>query len=386
MSARRALVDYLDANSCRAILDVRELQVGEAWRPELIAEELTSDACVALISSHALSSHHVHEELMIARLRHEGTSGEYAVLPVLLAPVTRQDLNDSPLAHLKLPDLHMSTWDYDEERGQLPADLRQAIATVSRSRSTTEPQVYEVVASHLKGAHTSALEHAAQILEMPPSPWAQYLPNTVALELLKERLVEVPSDPLRRALKRVLPTVPTPGGRRIVERVVPFSRIPRNIAVQLREIAADPGRRVAALCVHDELTPLLFVRRASEGANSWKDVQPSVDIRLGYTEGLIWEIRAQLRDKVLFGWPGTDAEVEQELRNREIEEGPVTVILRDEVDDVLLDRLVTEFPLLLFLVVGVHVGTDGLRVVHGLGATQERALVRLYRELMTDYT
>jgi len=252
-------------------------------------------------------------------------------------------------------------------------------------RELPEPLIFEVVSNHVAQAHRNAIEDAAQILSLPPTNWLQHLPDFVSMELLRERLVETKSDPLRLAMKRLLPTVPADGRMEVIERVVPFARIPAETARQLREIAGRPAARVASLQAAHPLTPLLYLRRASKSHHIWAHFEPSPGAPATFAEDIVAQIRDFLVDTVSYGIPCGGRELDELLAQHESEDGPIAVVFRFGVDLPLRDRLCREFPTVLFLYVEEH-GAQGDDVtIRTLAPAQEATLIRTYNELCRKF-
>jgi TIR domain len=385
--ARTLLEGQLKSAGCVPILDVRLLQPGEQWHRRLIRELFTCDACVVLVSRHALESNFVLEEAILARVLHEYTAGTFAVLPVLLDGVTRASLGVSKLQSARLTDLQLSAWSSGPDLMSPPRDLEDAIHALASHRCRfPEPLVHEVVAAYLFQAYPAALRDAAELLHLPNANWLDHLHETVALDLLRERLVEQRHDPLRLALKRLLPTVPTAGRPEVIERVVPFARIPTEAADQLRGVAARQSRRTAVLAAHQRDTPRLYLRRASANYHTWTNVEPTPGSGVNFTDGLIAEIREFLVDLLAYGVACEDAELDDLLQRHEREEGPVTVIIRQQIDHELRDSLVDVFPRVLFLYVSDDSPDDGTTQLRRLSLVQEVALARTYTEMLSRYT
>ncbi|GIH02439.1 hypothetical protein Rhe02_05060 [Rhizocola hellebori] len=383
-AARDSTVRLLETTGCEPVVDQLFLEPGEPWHPRILREMLTCDAAVILLSEHALESKYVHEEAIVCRLLAEYSDGRFAILPVLIPPATRARLKESPLGAVELTDLQMAQW--ESEQISPPPALKQAVGDLQLwHRVLPEPRIYEVVSKHVGQAHRHAIEDAAAMLELPPTRWLRHLPDLVAVELLKERLVETKADPLRLAMKRLLPTVPADGRRELIERVVPFARIPTETARQLRHIAGQPTARIAAIQAAHPLTPLLYLRRASDFHHVWAHFEPSPGSPGNFAADLVSQIREFLVDTVSFGVPCTAQELDELLHQHEDEDGPIAIVIRFGIDVELRDRLCREFPTVLFLYVEDHRAQEDQLSVRTLAPAQESALIRTYNELCRKF-
>jgi hypothetical protein len=384
VGARNEVVALVEHSGVTAVVDADVLQSGDVWHATLMSELINCSGCLVLLSPHALKSEYVKEEASVAKILHAYSRGHFAVLPVLLDGVTRSDLESSTLARLKLTDHHLVTWPDATGRRthrQLEARLE---ALASERCLCDEPMVHEVVSVNLERAHRSAVEECARLLDLPRMGWFAHLPAVVALDMLRERLIQLEKDPLRRALKRVLPTVPSFGRMEVVNRVLPFARIPRDAAGKLRDVAVHPSRRIAVLPARRDETPELFLRRVSMAPEIGPPFTPTGGGPHDYTTGLIDEIRRYVAEQLGFTEDdqASDAELDAQLREREDDEGlPVTVVIRADPDPDLTQRLVRTFPRVLFLFASDTDEHAGETVIPGLPATQETALVVTYRDL-----
>ncbi|MET7755306.1 toll/interleukin-1 receptor domain-containing protein [Streptomyces sp. NPDC005389] len=388
-----ALERLVGEHDCEPVVDKRFLNGGDEWDEEVLKEIKTSHGMVVLISPHALTSHYVMKEAIVALAEKVGSDGAFLILPVLLPGVRRSQLKDSVLEKLNLGRFDMVDWSSAAGPGTPPEKIAASLRPlVERLGGVPYPEVTAFVAGRMSDVPAAVLERAATDLGVPTLAHAtDHSRHRVAQGLLAERPVRGPGDAcaLRSALKSVLPQVRLSEHRAdIVDVVVPYARVPKADAERLRAVAFGAGERVALLPAEHGETPDMYVRRASETPEPWSVCRPGPrpDVT-GYAEGLVAEIRGLLVEEIAWGFPCDDDELRDLLARHEKESGPVTVVLRQPPDPRLLDALLAHFPRLLFLFAHRQAvaspGAAGQVRLEGMTPGQEQDMIRTHRQFTT---
>ncbi|WP_395365012.1 toll/interleukin-1 receptor domain-containing protein [Streptomyces sp. YH02] len=388
-SLERHLVD----SGCDPVVDKGFLNGGDEWDEKVLKEIKTSHGMVILISPHALTSHYVMKEAIVATAEKVGSDDAFLILPVLLPGVRRSQLAGSGLEKLNLGRFDMVDWSSAAGPAQPPPKIAASLLPlVERLGGVPHPEVTDFVAGRMTDVPAAVLEQAATILGVPTLAHAtDHSRHRVAQGLLAERPVRGPGDAcaLRSALKSVLPQVRLSEHRAdIVDVVVPYARVPKADAERLRAVAHGAGDRVALLPAEHGETPDMYVRRASETPEPWTLCRPGPRLDVpGYVEGLLAEIRELLIEEIAWGFPCDDDELCDLLARHEQESGPFTVVLGRPPDPGLLDALLARFPRLLFLFAHRQAvaspGAAGRVRLEGMTPGQEQDMIRTHRQFTT---
>ncbi|MFB6627546.1 toll/interleukin-1 receptor domain-containing protein [Streptomyces sp. NPDC056374] len=391
-----SLERHLAAGGCDPVADKRFLNGGDEWDEKVLKEIKTSHGMVVLISPHALTSHYVMKEAIVALAEQAGSDGAFLILPVLLPGVRRSQLKDSTLEKLNLGRFDMVDWSSAAGPGSPPEKIAASLRPlVERLGGVPYPEVTAFLAGRISDVPATVLEQAAANLGVPTLAHAtDHSRHRVAQGLLTERPVRQPGDAcaLRSALKLLLPQVRHAEHRAdIVDVAVPYARVPKADAERLRRVALGSGERVVLLPADHGETPDMYVRRASETPEPWSLCRPGPRLDVpGYVEGLVAEIRELLIEEIAWGLPCDDDALQDLLARHEKESGPFTVVLRRPPDPGLLDALLAHFPRLLFLFADRRApaspGKAGQLRLEGMTPGQEQDMIRTHRQFTTRST
>ncbi|APE24892.1 MULTISPECIES: toll/interleukin-1 receptor domain-containing protein [Streptomyces] len=383
-----SLESHLKDSGFDPVVDRAFLNGGDEWHQEVLKEIMTSHGMVILISPHALVSHYVLEEAIVATARKVASEDAFLILPVLLPGVRRSHLADSGLKKLNLGRFDMVDWSAKAGPAKPPPKIAASLLPLAeRLGAVPYPEVTAFVAGRMSDVPSVVLEEAATVLGVPTLAHAtDHSRHRVAQGLLTERPVRGPGDacPMRVALKGLLPQVRQATERAdIVDVVVPYARVPKTDAERLRGVALGAGERVALLPAELGETPDMYVRRASETPEPWTVCRPGPRLDVpGYVEGIVADIRALLIEEFYLDSGCGDDELSGELARHEAESGPFTVVLRQPPDARLVDALLTHFPRLLFLFAHPGAEAAGRVRLEGMTPGQERDMVRTHRQFM----
>jgi hypothetical protein len=368
---RDAVVALLEELGCDPVVDREVLRGGDEWHPKLLAELLGSQGIVLLLSPHALDSHYVMEEALLAGALWEANQQRFLLLPVMLPGVRRGDLKGSRLERLSLGRLDMVDWPPEDGPAVPPPEVAQCIRPlVERFGSLPYPMVTEFVASRIEDLSVSVLSEVARELGVDLIAYAKDHTNyVVSMGLLSERPVDDFGAvcAMRKALKRLLPLLKDKHHRQeIADVVVPFARVPGRAAEQLRTLRHTcPSGRIALLEVQDVRTAEMYVQRASETPQPWRvhKAVPSPD--MDFVGSVAKDVGDYLAERLCYGSYDKD-DLRRVLAREEEESGPVTIVLGMQPDTELVRRLLAEYPKLLFLFVHDQAGASFCAAEHAL--------------------
>ncbi|GHG50870.1 hypothetical protein GCM10018779_11360 [Streptomyces griseocarneus] len=346
--------------------DKARLAGGCEWSPTVLRLMGSCHGMVVLLSRHALVSPHVKREIRIAEFMRQQNMGSFVLLPLLLPGVRRADLDasESKLRKLNLSKYDMAYWPAGAGPEEPPEKLGQSLLPlVERYGALPHPEVTEYVACRIAALSDVVLERTAQILGVTTLAYAPDHTNyRVSRGLLTERPLAEFGDPcrMREALGYFLGQLADRSRRQeIVDVVVPYSRVPGGAADQLQALAEATEGRVALLESRSGRTAEMYLRRASENPDPWLVHKPVPRKGMPWVDSIVSDIRDFLHRELCFGEPCGPAELQKALIRHERESGgPVTIALHEPPEARLLQRLLEEFPRLLFLFSSARVG-DG---------------------------
>ncbi|ONK10445.1 toll/interleukin-1 receptor domain-containing protein [Streptomyces sp. MP131-18] len=349
-----AALRLVEEAGCTPVSDRDVLAAGDAWHGVLMRELGSCQGAVVLISPHALGSHWVLEEAIVAAYLWEVTDGAFPVLPVPLPGVRRHQLRGSKLEKVGLDRFDMPDWGTEDDPKAPPHRLRETLVRLAqRHGSLPYPRVTELIADRVGVLSPVVLTDVAELLGVTVLPQAPaHMGYVVSAGLLSERPVAALGAhcAMRKALGRFLHLLTQEEHRQeVVDVVVPFARVPGLAAEQLNGLRGAGGGRTALLRARWPGTADMYVRRASEHPRPWPLHKPVPRPGGGFVDGLVEEIHAFLVRELCYGMPCGAEDLRRILARQEEECGPVTIVLNAEPDQELVRRLTAAFPQLLFL-------------------------------------
>jgi hypothetical protein len=331
-----------------------------------------------IVSSHALKSEHVQNELAMAELRnrHDG----FPVILLMLPEVTLDALEKSGLGSLSPNRRQTVEWPGEDDIESVRRDIRPQLDLMSAELSGAK--VHHRVVHHLREVDPQSLGRAGATLGVPVETLSPLMRHRLASGLLTERPSEPVTDPLRAALTELLPLSGPDASRELIQLSVTHARVPTAEADRMRGVLGTGSPRVAVLPALSTDTARRYIHRASEQPLPWDHFVVTLTAGAGVLGDLVQRIEEELLEEF-------DIHDEETLREHEHDFGPVVVIVPHPPDADLVRALDTAYPvglLFLFVVDGELLGTTGAHTrLEGLPAWREEEMNRTVRRFVRRY-
>jgi hypothetical protein len=372
-AARNAL-DQLVAGlepSFKVLFDRGELIAGDEWRDKVFALMQQAHSAIILFSSSALASDWVRTEASVLTWRQTLDRGKsFKVIPVLLDPVKRTDLEDKKFAPLRLTTLQLVRTDD-------PAQIVREVITGLRHLTVAPPpetpleKLERKIAFLLREIKEAELLEAARAMDVDVSEWneSSEYPMLLAGEMLRRGLPSASS-----ALRELSDFLGPDNTSTLIELIAPVwvslhaaSHIPR---IATRE---DTAARLISVNGGDEypdFTASHFIRRACcrTPSTCWPILpvpNQSGEDEVGYYKRTIREL---IKTKVVKVEGAKDSLIQSVLKNRERDQEPIFIVFYPpgpppEVSAALR----TEFPTVTFFVLtGSQSSSGAARLPEGV--------------------
>ncbi|WP_330265822.1 toll/interleukin-1 receptor domain-containing protein [Streptomyces griseorubiginosus] len=377
--ARRAMEELLHQEGCEPVVVDRESLVpGQDWMAAISDGMGSAHGMLLIVSSHALRSEHVQNELAMAELRnrHDG----FPVILLMLPEVTLDALEKSGLGSLSPHRRQMVEWPGKDDIEAVRHDIRPQLDLMRAESGGAK--VHHRVVHHLREVDAQSLSRAGATLGVPLETLSPLMRHRLASGLLAERPGEPVADPLRAALTELLPLSAPDASRELVQLSVTHARVPVDEAARMRGVLRSGSPRVAVLPALSTDTARRYIHRASEQPLPWDHFVVPLTAGSGVLTDLVERIGEELLEEF-------DIHDEETLREHEHDFGPVVVIVPHPPDADLVRALDTAYPeglLFLFVVDGELLGTAGPHTrLEGLPAWREEEMNRTVRRFVRRY-
>jgi hypothetical protein len=322
------LVASLEPNF-KVLFDRGELIAGDEWRDKVFALMQQAHSAIILFSASTLASDWVRAEASILTWRQTlDRSKTFKVIPVLLEPVKRPDLEDKKFAPMRLTTLELV-------RTNDPAQIVQEVATGLRHLMKTQlpetpiEELEEKIARLIEEIKGPKLLNAARAMGVAVTEWdeSSEYPRLLAREMLQRGL---PSA--TKALRKLDDFLDPDATRTLIELIAPTwvslhaaSHIPR---IAIHENTASRQFRVNGGDDDPDFTATHFIRRACcrTPRTCWPILlipNNSGEDEVGYYKRAIREL---IRVKVVKVEGAKDSLVQTILKNRDRDQEPIFIV------------------------------------------------------------
>ena len=352
--ADEAILDTLEKSlspKFNVFVDKQRLIAGQKWRDELFTAMQRSHGAIILFNTPALKSEWVRTEASIlASQQTLDQTNSFPLIPVLLNPVTRKDLEAKEFAPMRLSTLQLV-------RAKTPAAIvKQVQAGLKHLLQPFLPEtplekLARSLALILRPLEERDLLNAAIAMKLDVSGWANgsEYPVLLANELLEQGL----SSKTMAALRRIDDFLGPDATGKVIEMIAP-AWVNRHAASLISQIATKAAAR--KLWVnggeYPEFTARHFVMRACcrTPTSSWP-VLPAVAFSSGENEVAHYKhvIELSIKTNVLKKEDASNLEIETVLDNRNKAREPVFVFFSPPgPPPEVIAQLSTIFPTLTF--------------------------------------
>lgn len=377
--ARRAMEELLHQEGCEPVVVDRESLVpGQDWMEAISDGMGSAHGMLLIVSSHALKSEHVQNELAMAELRnrHDG----FPVILLMLPEVTLEALEKSGLGSLSPNRRQTVQWSGKDDIEAVRRDIGPQLDLMHAELSGAK--VHHRVVHHLREVDAQSLSRAGATLGVPAETLSPLMRHRLASGLLAERPSEPETDPLRSALTELLPLSRPDASRELIQLSVTHARVPAAEADRMRGVLDTGSPRIAVLPALSTDTARRYIHRASEQPLPWDHFVVTLTAGAGVLGDLVQRIGEELLEEF-------DIHDDETLREHEHDFGPVVVIVPHPPDTDLVRALDTAYPvglLFLFVVDGELLGATGAHTrLEGLPAWREEEMNRTVRRFVRRY-
>lgn len=328
--------------------DEDQLLAGQDWRAKLFYWMGQAHGAVLLLSESALASDWVRAEAsVLAWRRLMEQAKQFTLIPALLAPVTRADLEQKKFSPLRLTDLQLVRSD---DAARVSKQVRAGLAHLLKGRppETLIEKLERKISRHLREVDARDLEDAARAIGADPDEWSTTADPRVMLA----------SEMLRRGLPSVvrvileLDVLLEHDARRELIKLVTPTWVDLRAASGIPEIAAREGAR-RMLWVNggrpgvEEFTGNSFVQRACARSPdlAWSVLLiPNVsgEDAVGFYKHAI---RTQVKSLAARNELASEDDIRSFLARKERDKEPVFLLFTPPAPDAeVLEELRREFP------------------------------------------
>jgi TIR domain len=336
------------------LVDKERLKGGDDFREEILGWINRAHGAVILFSANALTRPWVkYEAGLLSSRRTLAKNKSFTLIPVLINPVTRDDLESADLSPMQLAALQFVS---GNNVRQICKQVRERFSSLLQPKLPPTPfeELLMRITPLLRGVDEQVLLTAAIAMDVDVSDWsdATQYPELLATQMLTHGL-----STAGKAIRALQDFITPQTEEKLIELIAPMwvnvqaaSAIPRiatNSNQTLRRLWLNGGDE------YPDFTAGHFVRRAcSRAADScWPVLSVPSDAaedELGYYKLII---REKLKLKLLRNESATDKEIKLLLDQREKHEEPIFVAFYPPgpSSDVLA-ALRPEFPTLTFFI------------------------------------
>jgi len=370
--AAEAILDNL-TDSLAATFDVfcdkKRLIAGQEWRDELFTAMQRAHGAVILFSSGALTSPWVKTEASVLAWRRTLAQGKsFPIVPVLLNPVTRADLETKEFSPMRLSTLQLVRYDGS---AKIAKEVKKGLQQLLKSRPPDTPMedLAQTVAALLGNIKEGVLLNAATAMDADVSKWndSSEYPLLLANEMLKGGLASA-----RRAIRKIDNILGPDNTGTLIEMIAPVW-VNQHTASVIPQIATADDKSIRSLWVnggdkYPEFTARHFVRRACcRVPNLCWPVLPIAAPGSGEHDVAYYKykIMASIKSKVFRIDDDDDSLVQGLLKEREEDKEPIFVVFfppGPEPELIAALRKEEGFSTLTFFVLTGNQGTGSSRI------------------------
>jgi hypothetical protein len=348
------LVDSL-ATNFDVFCDKKRLIAGEEWRDELFTAMQRAHGAVILFSADALKSGWVRtESSVLAWRRTLVQSKSFPIIPVLLKPVTRADLEGKEFSPMRLSTLQLVR---SNNSAQINKQVKQGLQQLLKLAPPATPMenLAQTVATLLENIKEGVLLNAATAMDVDVSEWndSKEYPLLLANEMLKGGLASA-----RLAIRKIDEILGPDKTSTLIEMIAPVW-VNQHAASVIPQIATREAEVIRSLWVnggdkYPEFTARHFVRRACcRAPNFCWPVLPIAAPGSGEHDVAYYKykILASIKSKVFRIDDDDEAVVKALLDQRETDKEPIFVVFFPPgPEPELITALGKEFPTLTFFI------------------------------------
>jgi hypothetical protein len=317
-----AVIAELEADGgFELLVDVKQLGAGDPWREQIYGWLSTCHAAVAVLSEAAIqSSDWVDKEMFTAQVR-RGHDPDFLVLPILVAPVSVEDLKSKKLEALALDEVqHIPQGN--------PASVARAVREHPKLQALKErygsDSPHHAIETHLSAVlrrfDPAVLKLAASRLDLDLTAWTPDPARAMA-----QRMLEADLNSLYEAARELKPADPD-AALKAFEYAAPgwvdWAAASRILAVTKEGV---PPRAVA-INSETRLTCEMYVRRAR------------FDMPFGWlprpeSEDVVADLHAAVRATLIEWGYGAETDSDEQIDSLLSRDPSVVLILPVEVPD-----------------------------------------------------
>ncbi len=335
------------------LVDKERLKSGDDFREEILGWIKRAHGAVILFSANALSRPWVKNEASLLSSRRTLAKGKFILIPVLLSPVTRDDLESADLSPMQLAALQFVRSD---NLKQICKQVREGLKSLLQPKLPPTPfeELLIRIVPLLRGVDENVLLTAANAMGVDVSDWsdaAEY-PELLATQMLDHGL-----STAGKAIRELQDFISPKTEEKLIELIAPMW-VNLQAASALPRIATHTNQTLRRVWLNGgdewpDFTAGHFVRRACSRApdSCWPVLfvpSGAAEDELGYYRLII---RESLKTRLLRKENATDAEVRLLLGEREKNQEPIFVAFYPPGPaSETLAALRTEFPTLTFFI------------------------------------
>jgi len=349
----KALINCLKPDF-EVLVDKERLKGGDDFREEILGWINRAHGAVILFSANALTRPWIKYESGLLSSRRTLAKGKsFTLIPVLLSPVTRDDLDSADFSPMQLAALHFVRSD---NLKQICKQVRAGFSGLLQPKLPPTPfeELLIRIVPLLKTVDENVLLTAAIAMGVDVSDWtdAATYPELLATQMLMHGLTTA-----GKAIRELQDFVSPQTEERLIELIAP-TWVNLQAASAIPRIATNSNQTLRRLWLnggddYPDFTAGHFVRRACSRApdSCWPVLfvpSEAAEDELGYYRLVI---RESLKTRLLRKENATDAEVRLLLGEREKNLEPIFVAFYPPgPSSEALTALRTEFPTLTFFI------------------------------------
>jgi|GEM_PF-819972 len=336
------------------LLDRKRLKSGDDFREEILGWIHRAHGAVILFSANALTRPWIKNEASLLSSRRALAKGKsFTLIPVLLSPVTRDDIQNADFSPMRLTTLQLVRSD---SLKVICKQVRQGLSGLLQPKLPATPfeELLKRIVPLLRGIDKDVLLDAAHVMDVNVTDWTD---DSEYPGLLAEQMLARGLSSASKAIRELSDFMEAEKTDRLIELIAPMW-VSLQAASSIPQIATHDNQMLRRLWVnggdeYPDFTAGHFVRRACSRApdTAWPVLFVSTDAgedEAGHHKRVIQE---SLKNRLLRKENATDSEVKLLLAEREKNQEPIFVAFYPPgpPPDV-LGALRTEFPTLTFFI------------------------------------
>ncbi|MEA2174820.1 MAG: hypothetical protein QOD00_2412 [Blastocatellia bacterium] len=347
-----------------------QLLAGQDWRAKLFYWMSQAQGAVIIFSERALASDWVRaESSILAWRRLMDRNQRFTLIPVLLDPVKRSDLEQKQFSPMRLTELELVR---NQDAARISAKVREGLAHLLKGQppETFIEKLERKIARLLRHVDEPELKSAAQSIGANIDEWGA---DTNPQMMLAAEMIRRGLSSAVRVLLELDVSLTREARRELIDLVAP-TWVDLSAASGIPEIAAREGARRllrvnGGLMGVEEFTGNSFIRRACGRSPdlAWAVLpipNAAGEDAVGYYKHAI---RKQLQSRVVKVENAKDPQIRSVLERKDRDQEPVFILFSPPLPDrAVLDELRREFPTLtFFLLTGDCTVSEQVRELSG---------------------